>query len=117
MNFGDSKMPQPQLKIISDKRDPPARVLALEVHPPVIGAFPLDREPPAKSLHLIKWLTKEIIDVLNSKKVLNTTAFLLKSSTYNEEVSITCPKDSEEGLATWSNPQSGFDEFRYTNCY
>lgn len=27
------------------------------------------------------------------------------------------PKFSEEGLATWSYPQSGFGEFRYTTCY
>ncbi|MCD7448047.1 hypothetical protein HAX54_037361 [Datura stramonium] len=57
------------------------------------------REPPVEALYLIKWSEKEKIDVLDSNKVLNTTAFILKSSTHNEEVAATCPKVSEEGLA------------------
>ncbi|MCD9643226.1 hypothetical protein HAX54_030486 [Datura stramonium] len=89
MNFHDSKTPHPQLEIVSDRGDPHARILTLE----------------------------EKINVLDSNKVLNTTAFLLKSSTHNEEASATCPKVSEEGLATWSYPQFVFGEFRYTTCY
>ncbi|MCD9641799.1 hypothetical protein HAX54_028243 [Datura stramonium] len=58
----------PNSEIVSDERDHYARILSLEVHPLVIGAFPLDREPPAEALHLIKWLLKENIDVLDSNK-------------------------------------------------
>ncbi|MCE0481965.1 hypothetical protein HAX54_040191 [Datura stramonium] len=117
MNFHDSKTPYPQLEIVSNKRDPHARILALEVHPPMIGAFPLYREPPVEALHLIKWLAKEKINVLDSNKVLNITTFLLKSSTHNEEAAAAYPKVSEEGLTTCGYPQSGFNKFRYTTCY
>ncbi|MCE2055597.1 hypothetical protein HAX54_042986 [Datura stramonium] len=96
INFHHSNTLHPQLEIVRDKREPHARILALEVHPPVIGTFRLNREPPIEALHLIKWLAKDKINVLNLKKVLNTTAFLLKSSTHNEEVAATCPKVSEE---------------------
>ncbi|MCD9641635.1 hypothetical protein HAX54_027950 [Datura stramonium] len=96
MNFCDSKKPHPQLKIVSDKRDPHTRILSLEVHLSVIDVFPLDREPTVEALHLIKWLAKEKIDILDSNKVLNMTAFILKSSTHNEEAATTCPKVSKE---------------------
>ncbi|MCD9638212.1 hypothetical protein HAX54_022035 [Datura stramonium] len=49
INFHDSKTPHPQLEIVSDKRDPHAGFLSLEVHPPVIGAFPLDRRMTCRS--------------------------------------------------------------------
>ncbi|MCE5165892.1 hypothetical protein HAX54_012938, partial [Datura stramonium] len=68
MNFHNNKTPHPQLEIVSDKGDSYTRILALE----------------------------DKIDVLDSNKVFNTTAFLLKSSTHNEEASVTCPKVSEE---------------------
>ncbi|MCD7450851.1 hypothetical protein HAX54_008709 [Datura stramonium] len=116
MNFHDSKTPHPQLEIVSDKRDPHARILALEIHPSVIGAFPLNKESPVEAFHLIKWSAKEKIDVLDWNKVLNMTVFLLKSSTLNEEIVVTCPKVSEEGLVTWSYPQSDFGKLRYKTC-
>ncbi|MCD7458592.1 hypothetical protein HAX54_038627 [Datura stramonium] len=48
-----------------------------QIHPPVIGAFPLDREPFAESLHLIKWLAKEKIDVLDPNKLRRISIYIL----------------------------------------
>ncbi|KAK4359891.1 hypothetical protein RND71_022120 [Anisodus tanguticus] len=61
----------------------------------MVGAFPLDRELPASSLHLTEWSTKESMDVLEtfSSKVFNTTILVLKSSTHSKEAAATCPKE------------------------
>ncbi|PHU27328.1 hypothetical protein BC332_05660 [Capsicum chinense] len=69
------------------------------------GAFLLDRGLPDMSLHLDKWSTKEEIDVLDFNKVINTTAFVLHSSTHDKESAATYRKGSNKGLATWNYPQ------------
>ncbi|KAM3231998.1 hypothetical protein P3L10_017357 [Capsicum annuum] len=60
------------------------------------------------SFHLEKWSTKEEIDVLDSTKVINTTAFVLHSSTHDKESTARYPKGSNKGLATWNYLRSGF---------
>ncbi|OIT39842.1 hypothetical protein A4A49_57671, partial [Nicotiana attenuata] len=64
INFIDHDKPYPHLEIISDKQNPRAQVLALKVHPPVIGAFALARKPLDASLDLAEWLTRETKDAL-----------------------------------------------------
>ncbi|KAJ8551615.1 hypothetical protein K7X08_021630 [Anisodus acutangulus] len=85
----------------------------------MVGAFPLDRELPASSLHLTEWSTKESMDVLEtfSSKVFNTTILVLKSSTHSKEAAATCPKGSNDGLTTWGFPRSGFGEVRLRSSY
>ncbi|PHU10867.1 hypothetical protein BC332_17797 [Capsicum chinense] len=100
VNFRDQMKPYPLLEITNDERYSPASVLTLKVHPPVIGVFAFDRGLPDMSLHLEKWSTKEEIDVLDSKKVINTTTFVLHSSTHDKESTATYPKGSNKGLAT-----------------
>ncbi|PHT90363.1 hypothetical protein T459_05476 [Capsicum annuum] len=102
VSFRDQTTPYPLLEIANDERYSPARVLTLKVHPLVIGVFLLDRGLPNMSLHLDKWATKEEIDVLDSKKVINTTAFVLNSSTHDKESTATYPNGSNNGLATWN---------------
>lgn len=117
VNFCDQTSPYPLLEIANDERYSSASVLTLKVHPPVIGAFPLDKRSPNMSLHLDKWSTKKEIDVLHFNKVINTTAFVLHSPTHDKEFAATYPNGSNKGLATWNYPQSGFGEFRYVTCY
>ncbi|PHT95553.1 hypothetical protein T459_03435 [Capsicum annuum] len=100
VNFRDQTSSYPLLEIANDERYSPASVLTLKVHPSVIGAFPLDRGSPDMSLHQDKWSTKEEIDVLDFNKVINTTAFVLDSSTHDKEFAATYPKGSNKGLAT-----------------
>ncbi|PHT56866.1 hypothetical protein CQW23_05352 [Capsicum baccatum] len=117
VNFRDQMTPYPLLEIANDERYSPASVLTLKIHPPVIGVFPLDRASSDMYLHLDKWSTKEEINVLYLNKVINTTAFVLHSSTHDKESATTYPKGSNKGLATWNYPQSGFGEFHYVTCY
>ncbi|PHU22402.1 hypothetical protein BC332_07509 [Capsicum chinense] len=60
------------------------------------------------SLHLDKWITKEVVEVLEFNKVMTTTAFVMHSSTHDKESAATYPRGSKKGLATWNYPQSGF---------
>ncbi|KAF3655646.1 hypothetical protein T459_00821 [Capsicum annuum] len=96
-NICDQMTPYPLLEIANDERYSPASVLTLKVHPLVIGVFPLDRGSPDMSLHLEKWLIKEETDVLDFNKVINTTAFVLHSSTHDKESAATYPKGSNKG--------------------
>ncbi|PHU30917.1 Serpin-Z3 [Capsicum chinense] len=109
VNFHDKTTPYPQLKIANDERSSPANIITLKVHPPVIGAFLLDRGSPDMSFHLDEWSTKEEINVLGFNKVINTTAFVLHSSTHDKEFVTTYPKGSNKSLAIWNYPQSSFD--------
>ncbi|PHU18268.1 hypothetical protein BC332_13963 [Capsicum chinense] len=92
VNFRDQATPYPLLEIANDEQYSPASVLILKVHPPVIGAFSLDRGSPDMFLHLDKWSKKEEIDVLDFNKVINTTAFVPHSSTHDKESAATYPK-------------------------
>ncbi|PHU04368.1 hypothetical protein BC332_25190 [Capsicum chinense] len=100
VNFRDQTIRYPLIEIANHERYSPASILPLKVHPPVIGAFPLDRGSLDMSLHLDKWSKKEEIDVLDFNKVINTTAFVLHSSTHDKESAATYPKGSNKGLAT-----------------
>ncbi|KAF3661083.1 hypothetical protein FXO38_11890 [Capsicum annuum] len=115
MNFHDQTSPYPLLEIANDERYSPASVLTLKVYPSVIDAFPLDRGSLDMSLHLDKWSTKEEIDVLDFNKVINATAFVLHSSTHDEESAATYPKGSNKGLTIWNYPQSSFAFYRLSN--
>ncbi|OIS99424.1 hypothetical protein A4A49_62675 [Nicotiana attenuata] len=66
MHFGDHDTPYPYLEIVGDKQNWRAKVLALKVHPLVIGAFPIARKLLDTSLDLAKWSKKETKDVLEN---------------------------------------------------
>ncbi|PHU20190.1 hypothetical protein BC332_11341 [Capsicum chinense] len=51
---------------------------------------------------------KKETDVLDFNKVINTTVFVLHSSTHDKESATIYPKGSNKGLALWNYPQSGF---------
>ncbi|OIT05329.1 hypothetical protein A4A49_65085, partial [Nicotiana attenuata] len=65
MHFTDHDTPYLHLEITSDKQNPRAQVLALKVHPPVIGAFALARKSLDASLDLAEWSTREMKDALD----------------------------------------------------
>ncbi|OIT39590.1 hypothetical protein A4A49_64074, partial [Nicotiana attenuata] len=86
MHFINHDTLYPRLEIIRDKQNPHAQVLALKVHPPVIGAFPLPRKPLEASLDLVEWSTREMKDALDrfSGKATNMKVLLLKFFTHQK---------------------------------
>lgn len=118
MQFHDHNKPHPHLEITSDEQNQFDRVLTLEVHPPVIGSFPLVRKLPAASLHLTEWWTREAKDVMGefSGEVTNMKVPILKSATHRE----VAPSEfslSDGCFHTWNVPPSGFGKVRHTPGY
>ncbi|KAK4364848.1 hypothetical protein RND71_016206 [Anisodus tanguticus] len=68
-DFRDRNTPHTHLEIVSDQRNPNAKVLSPEVQPLVISAFSLDTKLTPVSLHLTEWSTKETEDI--SSRVLD----------------------------------------------
>ncbi|XP_016442428.1 uncharacterized protein LOC107767842 isoform X2 [Nicotiana tabacum] len=119
VHFKDHEIPYPYLEIAENKKDPYAKVLQLKTNFPMIRAFPLIRQSPDSLLNLSEWSTKEEFDILENffSKATNTKVLLLKSSTHDHTTVSASPKPSDEGLASWSCPHSGFGEVQYTPCY
>ncbi|TMW88922.1 hypothetical protein EJD97_017906 [Solanum chilense] len=102
MDFSYQDAPFPCLEIVENKQHSRAKVLTLNVHPPVIGSFPLIRKMLDTSHHF-------------SDKVISEKVLLLRSSTHQNVVTI--PFRRDERLSSWRVPSSGFGEVRYTSGY
>uniref|UniRef100_A0A3Q7I5H8 Aminotransferase-like plant mobile domain-containing protein n=1 Tax=Solanum lycopersicum TaxID=4081 RepID=A0A3Q7I5H8_SOLLC len=118
MDFSDRDAPYPCLEIVENKQHARAKFLALKVHPPVIGAFPIIRKMLDTSHHLPEWSSTETEDVPDnfSFKVTTEKVLLLRSSTH-QNVVVVIPPRRNEYLSSRRVPSSGFGEFRYTSGY
>nr|XP_009788176.1 PREDICTED: uncharacterized protein LOC104236031 [Nicotiana sylvestris]XP_009788177.1 PREDICTED: uncharacterized protein LOC104236031 [Nicotiana sylvestris] len=118
MQFHDHNKPHPHIEIMSDEQNQSDKVLTLEVHPPVIGSFPLVRKLPAASLHLTEWWIREAKDVMGefSGEVTNMKVPILKFATHRE-VAPSEFSHRDGCFHTWNVPPSGFGKVRDTPGY
>ncbi|KAF3625247.1 hypothetical protein FXO37_30968 [Capsicum annuum] len=109
--FNDRETPYPYFEIVESKPDSHAKPLTLKVHPPVIGAFPLVRNPLETYLHLTERSTTETKDVMDnfSSKIMTENVLLLKSSTHQNIVVASSPSHNWS-LSSWRVPPSRFGE-------
>ncbi|PHT75908.1 hypothetical protein T459_19430 [Capsicum annuum] len=107
--FNDRETPYPYFEIVESKPDSHAKPLTLKVHPPVIGAFPLVRNPLETYLHLTERSTTETKDVMDnfSSKIMTENVLLLKSSTHQNIVVASSPSHNWS-LSSWRVPPSKF---------
>ncbi|KAF3674178.1 hypothetical protein FXO38_05360 [Capsicum annuum] len=109
--FNDRETLYPSLEIVESKSSSHAKALTLKVHPPVIGAFLLNRKPLETSLHLTEWSMTKTKDVMDnfSGKIVTKKVLLLKSSTHQNSV-VTSSPSHNGSLSSWRVPPFGFGE-------
>ncbi|PHT58755.1 hypothetical protein CQW23_01118 [Capsicum baccatum] len=109
--FNDHEILYPSLEIVETKSSSHAKALTLKVHPPVIGAIPLNRKLLETSLHHTEWSMTETKDVMDNflGKIVTKKVLLLKSSTHQNGV-VTSSPSRNGSLSSWRVPPSGFGE-------